>query len=57
VAVENGIHKLGVSITGTGIFTGSLEVTETWTDWTIQRSDCTSSWTSFGTINLIGAEL
>ena len=30
------------SLTGTGIFNGNLEVTETWTYWTIQRPDGTS---------------
>jgi hypothetical protein len=42
LSVVNGIPKLEISITGTGIFTGSLEVTETWTYWAIQRSDGTS---------------
>jgi hypothetical protein len=42
LSVENGIPKLEVSTTGTGIFTGSLEVTETWTYWAIQRPDGTS---------------
>jgi hypothetical protein len=42
LSVENGIPKLEVSITGTGIFTGNPELTETWTYWTIQRSDGTS---------------
>jgi hypothetical protein len=41
-SVENGIPKLEISIAGTGIFTGSLEVTTTWTYWVIQRSDGTS---------------
>jgi hypothetical protein len=31
LSVENGIPKFEVSIVGTGIFTGSLEVTTTWT--------------------------
>jgi hypothetical protein len=39
---ETGIPKFEISITGTGIFTGSLEVTTTWTYWTIQRPDGTS---------------
>jgi hypothetical protein len=42
LSVENGIPKLEISITGTGIFTGSLEVTTTWTYWVIQRPDGTS---------------
>jgi hypothetical protein len=42
LSVENGIPKLELSIAGTGIFTGSLEVTTTWTYWAIQRSDGTS---------------
>jgi hypothetical protein len=33
LSVVNGIPKLEISVTGTGIFTGSLEVTETWTYW------------------------
>jgi hypothetical protein len=39
---ENGNPKLETSIEGTGIFTGSLEVTTTWTYWAIQRPDGTS---------------
>ena len=39
LSVENGIPKLEISIAGTGIFTGSLEVTTTWTYWVIQRPD------------------
>lgn len=42
LSVENGIPKFEISITGTGIFTGSLEVTTFWTYWTIQRPDGTS---------------
>jgi len=42
LSVENGIPKFEISIAGTGIFTGNLEVTETWTYWAIQRSDGTS---------------
>jgi hypothetical protein len=41
-SVENGIPKLEVSISGTGTFTGSLELTENWTCWTTQRPDGTS---------------
>ena len=37
LSVENGIPKLEISIAGTGIFTGSQEVTTTWTYWVIQR--------------------
>ena len=43
LSVENGIPKFEVSIAGTGTFTGSLEVTTTWTYWAIQRPDCTSN--------------
>ena len=42
LSVENGIPKFEISILGTGIFTGSLEVTEMFTYWTIQRSNGTS---------------
>jgi hypothetical protein len=42
LSVENGIPKFEISITGSGIFTGSLEVATTWTYWAIQRSDGTS---------------
>ena len=42
LSVENGIPKFEISIAGTGIFTGSLEVTTTWTYWAIQRPDGTS---------------
>jgi len=42
LSVENGIPKFEVSISGSGIFTGSLEVTETWTYRVIQRHDGTS---------------
>lgn len=42
LSVENGIPKLEISIVGTGIFTGSLEVTTTWTYWANQRPDGTS---------------
>ena len=42
ISVEDGIPKFEISITGTGIFTGSLEVTTTWTYWAIQRPDGTS---------------
>lgn len=43
LSMENGIPKFEVSIAGTGIFTGSLEVTTTWTYWAIQRPDGTSN--------------
>jgi hypothetical protein len=43
LSVENGIPKLEISIAGTGIFTGSLEVTTTWTYWAIQRPDGASN--------------
>ena len=36
-SIDKGIPKVETSITGTGIFTGSLEVTTTWTYWAIQR--------------------
>ena len=42
LTVENGIPKFETSLAGTGIFTGSLEVTTTWTYWAIQRPDGTS---------------
>jgi hypothetical protein len=42
LSVENGIPKIEISIIGTGIFTGSLEVNSNWTYWVIQRSDGTS---------------
>ena len=42
ISVANGIPKLEISIVGTGIFTGNLEVTTTWTYWAIQRPDGTS---------------
>jgi hypothetical protein len=42
LSVENGISKFETSITGTRIFTGSLEVITTWTYWAIQRPDDTS---------------
>ena len=42
LSVENGIPKLEVSVAGTGIFNENLDVTETWTYWTIQRPDGTS---------------
>jgi len=42
LTVENGIPKLEISIAGTGLFTGSQEVTTTWTYWAIQGPDGTS---------------
>ena len=42
LSIKNGIPKLEISIAGTGIFTGSQEVTTTWTYWAIQRPDGTS---------------
>ena len=42
LSVENGIPKQEVSISGTGTFTGSLEVTTTWTYSAIQRPDGSS---------------
>jgi hypothetical protein len=42
LSVENGIPKFEISIKGSGIFAGSLEVTTTWTYWAIQRPDGTS---------------
>lgn len=41
LSVENGIPKFEISIVGTGIFTGSLDVKSTWTYWVIQRPDGT----------------
>jgi hypothetical protein len=42
LSVDNGIPKLEISVRGIGIFTGSLEVTESWIYWTSQRSNGTS---------------
>jgi hypothetical protein len=42
LSVDSGIPKFEVSIAGTGIFTGSLEVKTNWTYWVIQRPDGTS---------------
>jgi hypothetical protein len=42
LSVKNGIPKFAISLTGTGIFTRSLDVTTTWTYWAIQRPDGTS---------------
>jgi hypothetical protein len=42
LSVENGTPKFEISITGTGVFTGSLEVATTWTYWAVQRFDGTS---------------
>jgi hypothetical protein len=42
ISIKNGNPKLETSIEGAGIFTGSLEVTTTWTYWAIQRHDATS---------------
>ena len=42
LSVENGNPKRETSIEGTGVFTGSLEVTTIWTYWSIQRPDGTS---------------
>src|SRR5918995_6561138 len=42
LSVGNGIPKFEVSIAGTGIFTGSMEVKTNWTYWVIQRPDGTS---------------
>jgi len=42
LSVENGIPKFEISLAGTGIFAGDLEVTTTWTYWAIQRPDGTS---------------
>lgn len=43
VSVENGIPKLEITATGSGTIRGNIEVTETWTYWTIQRQDGTSA--------------
>jgi hypothetical protein len=37
-----GIPKFEVSIAGTGVFTGNLEVKTKWTYWVIHRPDGTS---------------
>jgi hypothetical protein len=42
LSVDDGIPKFEISISGTGIFTGSLEVNTNWTYWAIQRPDGTS---------------
>jgi hypothetical protein len=42
LSVENGIPNFEISIVGSGIFTGSLEVKTTWTYWSLQRPDGTS---------------
>ena len=42
LSVGTGIPKFEISIAGTGIFTGSLEVITTWTYWAMQRPDGTS---------------
>ena len=42
LSFQNGFPKFEILITGTGIFTGSLEVKTTWTYWTVQRPDGTS---------------
>lgn len=42
LSVDNGIPKIEVSVAGTGVFTGSIEVTEMWTYLTIQRPDGTT---------------
>lgn len=39
--LENGMPKFEISIVGTGVFTGSLEVNTNWTYWAIQRPDMT----------------
>jgi hypothetical protein len=39
LTVENGIPKLEISFAGTGLFTGSQEVTTTWNYWAIQGPD------------------
>jgi hypothetical protein len=49
LSVENGTPKFEISITGTGVFTGSLEVTETWTYWAVQ-TDGTSYGEGIGVI-------
>lgn len=40
--VENGITKTEASITGSGIFAGSIEITESWTYWYVKKPDSTS---------------
>ncbi|MGA6990267.1 MAG: hypothetical protein WCF07_07120 [Nitrososphaeraceae archaeon] len=39
LSVENAVPKLELSVKGTGIFKGSIEVTEIWTYWNMQRSN------------------
>lgn len=43
LSVENGILKLEITAAGSGTIRGGTEMTETWTYWTIQRSDGTSA--------------
>jgi len=43
LSVENGIPKLEITAAGSGTTRGNIEVTETWTYWTIQRPDGTSA--------------
>jgi hypothetical protein len=39
--LKNGIPKLEITATGSGTVRGGIEVTETWTYWTIHRQDGT----------------
>ena len=43
ISVENGIPKVEFTATGSGTTRGNIDVTETWTYWTIQRPDGTST--------------
>ena len=43
ISIENGIPKLEFTATGSGTIRGNIEVTETWTYWTVQRPDGTSA--------------
>ena len=41
ISVEIGVPKLEITATGSGTIRGNIEANETWTYWTIQRSDGT----------------
>jgi hypothetical protein len=38
-SVEDGIPKLGITVTGSGTVRRNFKVNETWTYWTIRRQD------------------
>jgi hypothetical protein len=41
ISVENGVPKLEITAAGSGTVRGNIGANETWTYWTIQRSDGT----------------